>query len=141
MTRRFALGASLGIGRVWLQVSQADAPHRLEVGSVPGRQTQSVFDRSCRNEGVGETDSALSTDSAGTFSHRAIDRDLPEGCKERADQIGGGVAGEELGSGDDRVVQSVTPRNELASASEVVDEYVGVDEDVSHDPIRPGSAQ
>jgi hypothetical protein len=37
-------------------------------------------------------------------------------------------------------VQSVTAGSELAGASEVIDEDVGVDEDVRHDPIRRGSA-
>jgi hypothetical protein len=73
--------------RVRLQICEAEAPHGFEVGSVPGRQTKSVFDRSCRNEGVVETDTALSTDSAGAFRHGAIDWDLPEWCKECADQI------------------------------------------------------
>lgn len=123
-----------------VKVPQTEASHGLEVGSVPCSQTQPVFDGSCRNDGVGQTDAALSTDSASAFRHRAIDRDLPERGKESADQIGGSVARKELGSGDDRVTQSVTAGNEPASASEVVDEDVGVDEDVSHDPIHPGSA-
>lgn len=75
---------------MWLQVSEAEAPHGLEVGSVTSGQTQSVFDRGCRNQRVGETDAALSADAAGAFGHRAIDRDLPEWRKEGADQFGGG---------------------------------------------------
>lgn len=122
-----------------LQLSEAEASDRLEVGSIPGGQTKPVFDCGCCDEGVGEPDAALSADSAGTFGHRAIDRDLPERSKEGADQIGGGVAGEELGTSYDRVVQPVTAGRELSGASEVVDEDIGVDEDVSHDPSRPGS--
>ena len=87
-----------------------------------------MFDRGCRNEGVGQTDAALSTDSASAFRHRAIDRDLPERGKESADQIGGGVARKALGSGDHRVVQSVTAGSELAIASEVGFEGLSIGE-------------
>jgi hypothetical protein len=95
-----------------------------------------VLDCGCGNESVRKTNSGLSPDPTRAFRYRAIDRELPEWSKNRARQIRGGVACEQLRSGDDRIVQSVTARRQLASTSEVVDEDVRVDEDVSHDPIR-----
>lgn len=55
-----------------LQISQAEASHRLGVGSIPSGETQLVFDRGCCDEGVGKKDAARAMDPAGAFGHRAI---------------------------------------------------------------------
>jgi hypothetical protein len=81
-----------------------------------------MFDRSGCNQGAAKADPVLSTDSTRTFRHSAIDRDLSEWSKECADQAGGGVAGEQLGPGHDRIVHSVTTRRQLPSTAQVVDE-------------------
>ena len=43
-----------------------------------------MFDRSCRDQGVGETNAALSTDSTCALRHDPVDRDLPKWRKEGA---------------------------------------------------------
>lgn len=64
-------------------------------------------------------------------------RIIPKRGRPDADQIGGGVAGEELGVPDDRVMQSVTAGGKLSCPPKMVNEDVGIDEDISHDRIRP----
>ncbi len=73
----------------------------LEVGSVSGSEAEPMFNGSCGDECVRKTDAALTTNAAGSFGHGAVHRELPKRGKQHADQIGGGIAGEELGPGDD----------------------------------------
>ena len=112
----------------------------VEVCSIAGSQTELVLDRGCCDESVGKAESALSSNPPSPFRYHPVDSDFPKWSKECAHQVGGGVAGKELGSGDDRVVDPVTAGSQFPGAAQVVDEDVGVDEKVSHDPIRRGWA-
>jgi hypothetical protein len=60
-----------------------------------------VFNGSCGDECVWKTDAALTANTAGSFSHGAVYWHFPKRGEQHADQIGGGVTGEELGPGDD----------------------------------------
>ena len=83
---------------------------------------------------------ALPTNSAGSFGDRTIDRDFPERRQQLGHQMGAGSTGEQLGSRYHRVVQPVTVCAQATSPPEVIDEHVGIDEDLSHGSSRPGSA-
>jgi hypothetical protein len=73
----------------------------LEVGSVSGSEAEAMLNGGCGNECVWKADAGLPTNTAGPFGHGAIHRHLPKRGKQHADQIGGGIASEELGPGDD----------------------------------------
>ena len=60
-----------------------------------------MFNGSSGDECVRKTDAALTTNTAGPFCHSAVHRELPKRGKQHGDQIGGDIAGEELGPGDD----------------------------------------
>lgn len=62
----------------------------------------------------------------------AVDVEFAERCEQLSREIGPCVSSEQLGTSDDGAAEAVTFRPELASTSEVVDEDVGVDEQISH---------
>ena len=72
------------------------------------------------------------------FCDHPVDWDLSERFQQGAHQVGWRGAGEEFNPGDDRVVEAVATRCELANTAQVVDEHGGVDGDVSQGPIRLG---
>lgn len=54
-------------------------------------------------------------------------------------QVGRCASREQLGSGHHGIVNTVGFWFELSSAAQVVNKDIGIDEEVSHGPIRPGS--
>ena len=89
----------------------------LVVRSIPGGQAKLLLDGGCCDERVGKTDAAVPSYSPGSFRHGTVDRHLSERSQERAHQVGGGSACEELSSGYDRVVHAVVGRSKLPSAA------------------------
>ncbi len=71
-----------------------------EIGSVSGSEAQPMFNSSCGDECVWKAEATLPTNTACPFGDGAVHRYFPKRGKQRADQIGGSVAGEELGPGD-----------------------------------------
>lgn len=117
--------------------SKAQSSHLLEILGVAGRELKSTFERRRRDQGVGKPEPELPGDAPGALRDRSINRDLAEGSQQACDERAGGGAGEQLRSRDDRVVQAVPSWLELCRASQVIDEDVGVDEQVSHGATCP----
>ena len=93
------------------------------------------------DEGVGKSDSELPRDPTGALGHSPVDAEFSERREQLAEEVRGGVAGEEFGAGDHRVVEPVATGYESNSAAEVVDEDVGVDEEISHAATRRARAR
>ena len=119
---------------------KAEISYRLEVRSISSDQAEPVLDGCCCDESVRKADTDLSPDSSSSFRHLTVDGNLPKRSEQRAHKVRSSIAGGEFGSGDDRIVQSVASRSEFSSTSQMVDEDVGVDQNVSHGPIRLGWA-
>ena len=85
---------------------------------------------------VGKSDPELPRDPTGPLGHSTVDAELSERREQLAGEVRSGVAGEEFGSGDHRVVEPVPTGCKSNRAAEVVDEDVGVDEKVSHAATR-----
>ena len=100
--------------------------------AVPRDETETVLDCGRGDEGVGKSDFELPRDPTGTLGHSPVDAEFSERRKQLAGEVGGGVTGEEFGACDHRVVEPVATGYENNRAAEVVDEYVGVDEEISH---------
>lgn len=124
------------VGGRLCQIAETQTSHLIEVRSVASSEAKLMFDSGCCDEGVGETNPALSTDPPGSFRHGTVDGNLSKRCQQCAHQIGSCIAGKEFSPGDYRVMQPVPAGSELLSSSQVIDQNVGVDEDVSHGPIR-----
>ena len=108
--------------------------------AVPRDQTETVFNRGCGDEGIGKSDSELSRDPTGALGHGPVDAKFSEGREQLNGEVRRGVAGEEFCAGDHRVVEPVATGYERSCASEVVDEDVGVDEEISHAATRRARA-
>ncbi len=130
-----------GVAQELGEAPEPEPSNGVEVAPVAGGQAQVVFEGRCGDECVGEPDPGLSADPSGSLGDGAIDDDLAERGQQEGGQIRGCVSSEELGSGDDGIVKSVTARLQLVGPSQVVDEHVGVDKDVSHGPTRLGRAR
>jgi hypothetical protein len=107
---------------------------------VPRRETKVAFKSGCRDESIRHTKSGFPPNPSSTFGDRPIHWEFTEGSEDARRQVGPGGAREEFRPGDHRIVKSVSGRFEFSRASQVVDEDVGVYEDVSHDPTRRGWA-
>jgi len=110
------------------------------VFAVPRDETETVLDGGRGDEGVGKSDSELLRDPTGTLGHSPVDAEFSERRKQLAGEVRRGVAGEEFGAGDHRVVEPVATGYESNRAAEVVDEDVGVDEEISHAATRRATA-
>ena len=99
-------------------------------------EAQFVLERCRSDQGVGKANTELSRDAASAFGYSAVNVEFSERSEELAREVSGGVAGEQFGAGDDRVVQSMAAGLEGDSAAEMVDEDVRVDEEVSHAATR-----
>ena len=109
--------------------------------AVPGHETKSVLQRRCSDERVGKSDSELPSDPTGSLGYRTVDSEFSEGSEQLARQIRGGVAGKELCAGHDRVVEPMSPRDEGDCATEMVDENVGIDQEIRHASTRRATAR
>ena len=114
------------------ELSDANTADGVEVFAVAGDEPEPVFESGRCNERVGKPCPELSNDPAGSLGHGAVDVKLAERREELRREIGCGVASEQLGTRHHRVAETVALRPELARSSQVVDEDVGVDEEVSH---------
>ena len=90
------------------------------------------------DERIGHPDPRLPTDTPGLLGDRTIDGQLPERGEEASDEVGRCGPGDQFGPRNDGVVEAVTSGSQLRCASEVVDEDVGIDEEVSHGTNRRG---
>jgi hypothetical protein len=90
------------------------------------------------DESVGQANPALSSDLPSPFSHLSIYRKLSEWSQQSARLLRRRRTGKQLRSRDHRVVQSMLTRFELHGAAQVVDENVGVHQQISHDPTHRG---
>jgi hypothetical protein len=96
-----------------------------------------MFQRRSGDESIGGTGFCLPPKPARTLGNRAIDRDLSEGCQEAADAVFLGLGpSEELTAGHDRIGESPTGGVQPASTAQMVNEHIGVDKKLSHDPTR-----
>ncbi len=93
------------------------------------------------DERVGESDSELPRDPAGALGHSPVDAEFSERREQLGGEVCGGAAGEEFGAGNHRVVEPVATGYESTSAAQVVDEDVGVDEEISHAATRRTKAR
>lgn len=108
--------------------------------AVSRDQTEIVFNRGRGDEGVGKPDSELSRDPTGALGHGPVDAKFSEGREQLNGEVRCGVAGEEFCAGNHRVVEPVATGYESCCSSEVVDEDVGVDEEISHAATRRARA-
>lgn len=104
--------------------------------AVPGHESESVLQCRGSDERVGKSNSELPSDPTGSFSDRTVDREFSEGREQLARQVRGGVAGEELCAGHDRVVQPMPAWDESGRATEMVDENVSIDQEIRHAATR-----
>ncbi len=114
------------------ELSDANTADGVEVLAVAGDEPEPVFESGRCDKRVGKPCPELSNDPAGSLGDGAVDVKLAERREELRREIGCGVASEQLGTRHHRVAETVALRPELARASQVVDEDVGVDEEVSH---------
>ena len=114
------------------EFSDANTTDWVEVLAVAGDESEAVFERRGRDQRVRQPSAELSNDPPGPLSNRAVDVELAKRCEQSSREIGRSVAGEHLGTRHNGVAETVTLRSEFTRASEVVDEDVGIDEQVSH---------
>lgn len=114
------------------EFSDPNAANRVEVLAFAGDQSEAVFDRRGCDERIGQPRPELSNDPPGPLCDGAVDVEFAERPEHSSREFGRRVPGEQLGTGDNGVAETVTLRADLADASEVVNEDVGVDEEVSH---------
>lgn len=81
-----------------------------------------------------------SRDPTGALGHGPVDAKFSEGREQLNGEVRCGVAGEEFCAGNHRVVEPVATGYESCCSSEVVDEDVGVDEEISHAATRRARA-
>lgn len=93
------------------------------------------------DESIGKTDSCLSRNAPGPLGHNPVDRHLAEWSEELGSHVSGRVPREQFSSGDDRIVQSMLSRPQFHRTTQMVDEDIGIDEDVSHGSRYPGMAR
>ncbi len=92
-----------------------------------------MSERRCCDDCVGQSETELPNHSARPFGDGAVHGMLFEWREQLRRQICRRVSGKQLRPGDDRVVQSMPPRSQFRGAAKVIDEDVGVDENISHD--------
>lgn len=63
-----------------------------------------------RYEGVRHAQPPFAPDPPGALGDRPVDGDLPERSKDPSSKVRPSATSEQFGSGDDGVVQAVTPR-------------------------------
>jgi len=137
-----ALSTAAGVVDLKIQVSgqlaDAQAAYLLEVLGIAGHQAQLVLDRGRCDEGIWSPDAGLVTYSAGAFGDSAAYWKLAERFQQGADYGRGRGAGKELAPSDHRNVHEVIAGAQFGVPSKVVDEHIGVHQQVSHDPTRHG---
>ena len=102
----------------------------------------------CGDDRIGEFHPPIVPKTAGAFGDRIINQNFVQRSEQLADvALLIGVTGEEFDSRDDRIRDAISAADQGSGPADEIDEYVGVDEDVSHaaplltrrhDPIREG---
>ena len=95
-----------------------------------------MLDGSSCDERIWESDPGFPPDSASAFSDNPIDFDLPKRSKNNRNRITGRVTSKQFCPGDNGKMEPMRLGFERPRATKVVDEDIGVDQIVSHDPIR-----
>src|SRR5215211_4960787 len=112
---------------------KAQPRHAFEVTGVSRQDREPVLQRRGGYQRVGQADARLSPNASPELGDAAIHGQLPERTKEAPDDLlVGGSACEELGAGDDGVVDGVSARIESFARPKVIDQHVSVDEELSH---------
>jgi len=92
------------------------------------------------HKSVGCSHSGLAPQPTRTLRNRSIHLELLERFQKALHHVFLRLlAGEELATGHHRIVQPVGSRFETSGAPQVIDEYVGIDQQVSHGPTRRDS--
>lgn len=89
------------------------------------------------DQGIRHADPGFTTDPTGPLGDGAVDWKLTKGLQQGDNEIRGRRTGEELRPGDHRIVQPMSSWFDPRRSPKVIDEHVGIDEDVSHDPTHP----
>ena len=100
-----------------------------------------MLDRGRGDERVGKADAGVPTYPSRTLGNSPVDGHLSQRAEQGGDDVGRRCAGEQLGASDHRVMQPMPARSEFDGPTQMVDEDIGIDEDVSHDPTRRGTAR
>jgi hypothetical protein len=95
-----------------------------------------MFDCRRSDQTVGEPNGELSAQATAGLSDSTIDRYLEKRTEEERHHVGRARPGYKFGSRDDRVMNPVFPDFEFVGATQVVDEDVRVEKEVSHDATR-----
>ncbi len=103
---------------------------------VAGDDREPVLDRRRRDQCIGKPDSEVTGDTSTTLGDSTIHWNLAERGKKPNGEVGSGVAGDELRPRDHGEVHPMASGPQLHCAAKMVDEDIGVDEDVSHDANR-----
>lgn len=91
-----------------------------------------MLERCRRNEGVRHLD-VDAREPPGAFCDRRVDSQFTEGREKDTDVfLIFRAAAEELGSGDDRIRDTMSGDSQAAGSAQHVDEDVGVEQEVSH---------
>lgn len=109
--------------------------------AVPRDESEPVLNGGRGDECVGKSDSELPHDPTGALGHSTVDAELSERREQLTGEVRSGVADEEFGAGDHRLVEPVPTGYGSNYAAEVVDENVGVDEKISHAATRRARAR
>ena len=105
---------------------------------IASHDRESMLDRCRSDQCIGKPDPELTGDASATLGYSAIHCDLAERGKQPKGEVGSGVPGHELRPCDHGVMHPMPSRPQLDCAAKMVDEDVGVNEDVSHDASRHG---
>jgi len=77
-------------------ISEPQPRNARKVRPVTREQTEFVFDRRCRDQGIRQPNPGLSANAPGSLSYRAIHRKLAERGEKNGDKLGSRIAGEQL---------------------------------------------
>ena len=116
--------------------AETNSSDRLEMLPIPRHDAESSLQSRCCNQCIRKPRARLPSNPSCSFRNGSVDIDFTEWCQQPDAEIGCRVAGKQLGSRHDRIVHSMFPRAELTRSAQVVDENVGVDEQVSHGTMR-----
>ena len=118
------------------QCTESQAGRLSEVTSVTAHDRESVLKGSRSYQGVRKTQASVVSQSSGALCDVSVYRKLAKGCEQLRDRFCRRRSREQLGAGHHGVVQPVRARPKLCSSAQVIDEDVGVDEQISHVPTR-----
>lgn len=113
--------------------------NRGEVTPVAGCERQTMLECRRGNQGVWQMHGEFAPDAASALGDRPVNDQFAQRSKKTRCRIRA-CTGEQLGPRHHRIEESILPGAKLSRSSQVVDEDIGIDEDVSHGPIRSAPA-